>query len=145
LSERDRRLVIDDPARRGFQGLVPQIPLARPADLRRPEVARPSHPAGPEVAGLRHQRGEEMAGVIGAPRRGSAGVRELACEAGPAVNLDQQVGQVDDRQLIGDLLCEIVDVGLTRLGPQALDAEVALLADRHVSLVGPQSRSSTSR
>jgi hypothetical protein len=33
---------------------------------------------------------------------------------------------------------ELVDVGLTRLGPQPLDAEVALLADRHVSLVGLQ-------
>jgi len=97
LSERDRRLVIDDAAGRGFERLVAQIPLARPADLRRGQIARPGHPAGPKVAGVRDQRREQAARMVGAPRRGCAGVRELSGEAGPAVDLDQEVGQVDDR------------------------------------------------
>lgn len=79
-----------------------------------------------------------MACVIGASRRGSAGVGEMPCESGPAVDLDQQVGQVDDRQLVGDLLGELVDIGLARLGPEPFDAEVALRADRHVGVLGLQ-------
>jgi hypothetical protein len=79
-----------------------------------------------------------VAGVIVLAWRRVAGVRELPCESGPAVDLDEDVGQVDDRQLVGDLLRELVDVGLTRLGPEPLDAEVALRADRHVGVGGLQ-------
>jgi len=41
-----------------------------------------------------------MPGVILAARGGTAGVRQVAGQAAPAVDLDQQVGQVDDGQLV---------------------------------------------
>jgi hypothetical protein len=53
-------------------------------------------------------------------------------EARPAVDLDEEVGEVDDRERVGDLAGELVDVGLVRLRAQALDAEVAALADRDI-------------
>jgi hypothetical protein len=74
--------------------------------------------------------------VVCAARRGAAGVGEMADEAAPAVDLDEQVGEVDDGQLVGDLARERVDGGLARLGAQPLDAQVAAVADRHVGLPG---------
>ena len=62
----------------------------------------------------------------------------MAGEVRPAVDLDQQVGQVDDRQLVCYLARELVAVGLARLGAQPLDAEVAALADRDVGVTGLQ-------
>lgn len=59
-------------------------------------------------------------------------VRQVPHEVAPAVDLDQEVGQIDQRQLVGDLARELVDVGLARLSTQPLDAQVAVLVDRDV-------------
>jgi len=38
-----------------------------------------------------------MAGVIGPAWRSAAGVDEMVGEAAPAVDLDEQIGEIDDR------------------------------------------------
>lgn len=67
---------------------------------------------------------------------GTARVRQMSREVAPAVDLDQEIGQIDHRQLVGDLPRELVDVGLARLGTQSLDTEVAVLVDRDVGVAG---------
>lgn len=89
--------MIDDRAGRALERVVAQVPLARPAHLRRGQVARARHPAGAEVAGLRDERREQQPGVIFASRRRAAGMGQMAREARPAVDLDQQIREVDHR------------------------------------------------
>lgn len=57
---------------------------------------------------------------------------QVRVEVRPAVDFDEQVGQVDNRQLVGDLPGQLVDSRLARLGTQALGVQVAVLVDAHV-------------
>ena len=83
-----------------------EVVLGRPVELVIGELARARHAGQPEVRRLRRDRGEEHVRHVGRAAAVPAQQRELAGEAGPAVDLDQQIREIDLRQPLLDVLRE---------------------------------------
>jgi hypothetical protein len=90
--------VVDEDVVGGLQLLVAEIPLRRPCELAVAQRAALGHPCRPEVQAAGQQRGVQMLLHVGHPRRRAGGVRELAGEPGPLLDLGEQVGDVDPRR-----------------------------------------------
>ena len=95
-------LEVDEPRRRGLQGLVADVPVRAPGQLLVGQVGDPCHADRAEVARLGEDRRIEMAPEFAAPRLCPAGVLEVVAEARPAVDLDEQLAQLDQRQPLVD-------------------------------------------
>jgi hypothetical protein len=103
--ERGRVVVVDQARVRGIQRRLAQIPVRGPVELVVAEPAAARHPGQPEVGRLRQDRGVQDTRQLGAAAGGGAGRGEMLGEPGPAV--DQQVGQPDLGQPLGDELAEL--------------------------------------
>jgi hypothetical protein len=85
-------VVIDEGCAGGGEGVFVAELLPGPFELLVTELARPDHPGKPVVRCLREDRGLEHRRHV---RRATAVARqrrEMVSEAGPAVDLDQQLG-----------------------------------------------------
>ena len=105
--ERERVVVVDQARVRGVQRRLAQIPVRCPVELVVAEPAAARHPGQPEVGRLRQDRGVQDARQLGAAAGGAARRRQVSGEPGPAVDLDQQLGQPDLGQPLGDELAEL--------------------------------------
>ena len=71
-----------------------------------------------------------------APGLAAAGVLEVAAEAGPAVDLDEQLGQLDPGEVLGDLLLQR-DAPLGRLLGRERGEHQPTLLDPHRVVLRP--------
>jgi hypothetical protein len=94
--------VVDEDIVGRLQLLVAEIPLGRPCELAVAQRAALGHPCRPEVQAGREERGVQVLLQVSHPRGRAGGVREVAGEAGPLLDLGEQVGDVDPR-------CEAVE------------------------------------
>jgi hypothetical protein len=90
--------VVDEDVVGGLQLLVAEIPLRRPRELAVAQRAALRHPRRPEVQAACEQRGVQVLLQVAHPRGRAGGVRQPACEAGPLLDLGEQVGDVDARR-----------------------------------------------
>lgn len=109
------------------KGGVAQVPLGGPGELFVGQLAGVGHPGQAEVGGLGEDRGVERARQLGRARLRAAGVGELLDEARPAVDLDQQIGELHPREALDGALDERARVLLGgRSDPVALALEPIL-------------------
>jgi len=87
-------LEVHDRGDRRPERLLAEIPGRAPGQSVIRVVADLGHPGQAEVASLGQDRGIEMAGQVLASGLPTAGVLETAAEAGPAIDLDQQLAQL---------------------------------------------------
>lgn len=87
--------VVDEDVVGGLQLLVAEIPLGRPGELAVAVRAALGHPCRSEVQPGRQQRGVQVLLQVGHPRGRAGGVREVAREPRPLLDLGEQVGDVD--------------------------------------------------
>ncbi len=98
MSERQPVVKVDQVRARRCEGVFAAELLPSPFELLVAELAGFSHAGKAEVRRLRQDHGVEQARHV---RRAAPVARqqdEVLGEAGPAVNLDQELGQVDLRQ-----------------------------------------------
>src|SRR5271165_4810362 len=91
-------LEVDQPCRGGLQGLVAEVPVRTPGQLLVGQVGDPRHAGRTEVTGLGEDRRIEVPPKFAAPRFRPPGVLEVVAEVRPAVDLDEQLAQLDERQ-----------------------------------------------
>ena len=106
LGERQRVVGVDDPRVGGGERFGAQVPLRRPRELLRVDPRGLAHARVAEVAGVREQRGVAVLAQPGLTRRRAVRVRELLAEAGPGVDVDQDVGEIDGGQARSDVARE---------------------------------------
>ena len=99
-------LEVDDRGDGRAQGLLPQVPVGAPGQPAVGQLGDLGHRGRAEVAGLRQDRGVEVHPQVLGAGLPPAGVLEVAGEVGPAIDLDEQVGQVDPGEVLGDLLLQ---------------------------------------
>jgi len=87
--------VVDDVVVGGSDGVGSEVPGVGPGQLVCAEPGDAGHGVDPVVAAVGHDGSEESLPVVCGPRGGVVGVGELVEEPAPAVNLDEQVDQVN--------------------------------------------------
>jgi hypothetical protein len=153
LGERQAVVVVHEAGAGGGQGVLAAELLPRPFELLIAELARPGHARESEVGRLREDHGVEQAWHVGRPSPVAAQRHEVVGEAGPAINLDQELGQIDLRQPGFDELAQPplvrglggiddqVAIGELRLGGRVAVAgelleQFGLLVGEHVEALG---------
>ena len=133
--------VVDEDVVGGLQLLVAEIQLRRPRELA--VVASSTRPScRPEVQPAPQERGVQVLLQVGHPRVCAGGVRELAGEPGPLLDLGEQVGDVDPRREAIELRAQPDRSGglVERLRWRQLEAianEPDTVAPRRLRLKGP--------
>lgn len=129
-------MVVHEAGTGGGQGVLTAELLPRPLELLIAELARPGHARESEVRRLREDHGVEQAWHVGRPSPVAAQRHEMVGEARPAVNLDQELGQINHRQPGFDQLAQPPVVrglgGLddkVAIGELCLGARVALAVE----------------
>jgi len=97
-------LEIDDLGDGRLERVLTQIPRGAPGEFSIRKTGQFGHLIQAEVAGLSKDRGVQVSDQIPGARLGAAGVLERTTEPSPAIDLDQQVWQVQLRQARHDLI-----------------------------------------
>ncbi len=127
-------LEVDDRGDGGAEGFFPQVPIGAPGQAAVGQLGDLGHCGRAEVAPLRQDRGVQVYQQVFGAGLTAAGMLEVAGESGPAVDLEEQVGQVDPGQVLGDLLLQR-DTPFGRvLGRERGEHQASRLEPHHVVL-----------
>ena len=132
--------MVDHRGVRRTQRVLAQVPLGGPGQGVVGDAGGLGHRGQPAVARLRQDRGVEVAAQLRVPVRLAAGVGELLRPGRPAVDLDQQLGQLRPRQQVHQLQAQLLDRVRHRHRRELRDDDLALVGHPHRPVAGGQQR-----